>query len=337
MAICRIYLCTYRRNHLLKRAVKSLLAQTFTDWVCELHNDDPGDSFPQKLVEEIAEPRISIVNHLENLGPTRTFNLIFQEVSEPFVSLLEDDNWWQPNFLEKMIEIMGKFPEVNVAWANMRVWQEESDGSWTDTGKSVWNRSETDAPELFYWPNKHQIGGALHSQGAMLIRSKYANNYLIPEQTSSAVVEHVRERAFQYPILLVPQCLANFAITAVTSRSKARGTWEQMQTLLTGSFFKHVPVKAETLGQIWQEARSKAPNSTGTLFFVALILPECRYLLKYATLGDWMFFSASCLKRPSIFFQILQSISSNQKLWNFLEQQTACRTEEARQRGFKGI
>lgn len=47
MAICRVYLCTYRRNNLLSRALNSLLAQTFKDWVCELHNDDPEDSFPE--------------------------------------------------------------------------------------------------------------------------------------------------------------------------------------------------------------------------------------------------------------------------------------------------
>jgi hypothetical protein len=236
-----------------------------------------------------------------------------------------------------MIEIMEKFSEVNVAWANMRVWQEESDGTWTDTGKSIWNRSETDSPELFYWPHKQQIRGALHSNGAMLVRSEYASNYVIPDKTSFSGVEYVRERVFHYPILLVPQTLANFSKTRTTSQPKARGTWEQLQTLLAASFFKHVPVKEETLQQIWHEARSKAPNSTATLFYVALIFPECRNLLKYATLGDWGFFMASCLKNPLIFFQVLQSIPSNQTLWDFLDRQTACRTEEARQRGFKGI
>ena len=49
MAKVRVYLLTYRRNHLLPRALKSLLAQSFTDWVCELHNDDPADLFPARL------------------------------------------------------------------------------------------------------------------------------------------------------------------------------------------------------------------------------------------------------------------------------------------------
>ncbi|MEP0885050.1 glycosyltransferase [Trichocoleus sp. ST-U3] len=337
MAICRIFLCTYRRNHLLRRALDSLLAQTVTDWVCELHNDDPRDSFPRQLVEKINDPRISIVDHAENLGPTRTFNLIFREVSEPFISLLEDDNWWQPNFLEEMIEVMEKFPEVHVAWANMRFWLEENDETWTDTGRNIWEHSETAPPELFHWPHRRQIRGALHSNGAMIVRSQSAKQYVIPEKIKFGGTEAIRERAFHFPILFVPQVLANFSITKETSRSKNRLDFAQKQVLLVGSFLKHVPVKEETLSSIWHDARSKPAKSTGTLFFAALIFPECRKLLKHTLISDWLFFIALSLKRPLSSWQIFKSVASNQELWDFLDQQTALRAKEAQEQGFKGM
>ncbi|MBR8835810.1 MAG: glycosyltransferase [Stigonema ocellatum SAG 48.90 = DSM 106950] len=337
MAVCRIYLCTYRRHNLLPRAFKSLLAQTFTDWVCELHNDDPEDTFPKKLVEEIADTRISMCEHKHNLGPTRTFNLIFQEVSEQFVSLLEDDNWWEPSFLAKMIGVMEQFPTIHVAWANMHFWQEEPNGNWTDTGRNIWNRSETDPPELFDWGHPRQIFGALHSNGAMLVRAQFIKHYVIPEETPFTAAESFRERTYVFPILFVPQVYANFAITRNTSRSDSRASWGQMQTLLAASFFKHVPVKEKTLHQIWHEARSQVPKSTGTLFFVALIFPECRQLIKHATIIDWVFFIGFCIKRPVTAFQIFQSVAFNPKLWDFLDQQTARVTEQAQQRGFRGI
>lgn len=337
MVFCRIYLCTYRRNHLLPRAFDSLLNQTFTDWVCEVHNDDPQDPFPRQLVEKTADPRIAIVDHSENLGSNRTFNQIFQNVSESFVSLLEDDNWWQPDFLEKMIEAMEKFPEVQVAWANMRFWQEEVDGTWTDTKKNIWERSETDNPELFWFPNKQQIGGALHSNGAMLVRTQYISNYAVPDRTPFEAAEAVRDRTFHYPILFLPQVLANFAITRETSRSKNRGTWGQIQSLLIASFFKYVPMEEDTLRGVWYQARSQVPRSTATLFFAASICRECRKIVKYATLEDWIFFIASCLKRPSISWRVFKSISSHRELWDFLNQHTALRVREAQQQGFKSI
>lgn len=88
---------------MLARAVDSLLRQTFDDWVCELHNDDPDDTSPGELIDRIGDKRITVVNHIENLGPTRTFNVFFKSIREPFFSLLEDDNWWEPEFLQVMI------------------------------------------------------------------------------------------------------------------------------------------------------------------------------------------------------------------------------------------
>jgi len=58
MALIRIFLLTYRRPALLPRALNSLLSQTFTDWVCELHNDAPEDDGPSQLLNKINDPRI---------------------------------------------------------------------------------------------------------------------------------------------------------------------------------------------------------------------------------------------------------------------------------------
>ena len=60
MARLRIFLLTYRRPHLLRRALNSLLEQSMTDWVCELHNDAPDDDSPRTLLDELApkDPRI---------------------------------------------------------------------------------------------------------------------------------------------------------------------------------------------------------------------------------------------------------------------------------------
>jgi len=327
MALCRIYLLTYRRNHLLSRALNSLINQTVTDWICELHNDDPTDPFPGQLGETYADPRIVIVNHAKNLGPTRTFNLVFKETAEPFISLLEDDNWWEPHFLASMINGMKQFPEIQIAWANMRFWQEETDGNWTDTGRNIWSSNE-DSPQLFDWGQPQQIMGALHSNGAMLIRSSVASRLIIPEETPFATVEPVRERAFSFPILFIPQVCANFAITQASSRSRNRTTWSQIQILLIASYFKHISTTEEIIREVWSDARSKPAKSTASLFFAALICLECRYLLDNATFADWLFFIAVCLKRPNEAWANLRSIRAYPTVWAFLDQQTADRVSE---------
>jgi glycosyltransferase involved in cell wall biosynthesis len=47
----REFVPTYRRYALLQRAIESLLAQTFSDWKCEIHNDDLNDTFPGQRVQ----------------------------------------------------------------------------------------------------------------------------------------------------------------------------------------------------------------------------------------------------------------------------------------------
>lgn len=331
MPLCRVYLLTYRRHHLLPRAVNSLLNQTLTDWICELHNDDPTDPVPGQLVEQIADPRLMIVNHAQNLGPTATFNLVFQPAPEPFICLLEDDNWWEPHFLATMTDAMRQFPTVQVAWANMRFWQETADGTWTDTGKNIWDIPETASPMLFPWGQKQQIMGALHSNGTLMVRSQFAERYVIPTETSSAAMELVRERAFPFPLLFIPQVCANFAVTQTTSRSNNRAIWAQMQTLMIASFFKHARMETESIHEFWLEMRSKPIRSTNGLFFAALICSNCRNLLRYATLSDWLFFIASSIKRPLFTLKVLRSIQTYPQLWSFLDRHTADRVKEAGQ------
>ena len=138
MAEVRIYLPTYRRPAMLARALASLRAQTFRDWVCEVHNDLPGDPEPARLVAALQDARFQVVEHPRNLGGTATFNLFFRPPEEPFYSLHEDDNLWEPAFLATMLATAAAHPSAAVYWANMRVAEELADGSLRDTGRTLW-------------------------------------------------------------------------------------------------------------------------------------------------------------------------------------------------------
>jgi hypothetical protein len=320
MAVVRVFLCTYRRPELLRRALASLRAQTFTDWVCELHNDDPSDPVPARLVDDLGDSRISAVTHSNNLGPTRTFNLMYRgDVRERYVSLLEDDNWWEPEFLNRMIREMDSRPDLEVGWVNMRLWEEQADGSWKDTGRTVWPTTLDCEPLLFHWPDPRQVRGGVHSHGAMLVRSEAAQRHQVPDETPVAVIECVRERCYRYPILLVPEALANFAITRTTFRGRDRALWGCCQVLLTASFFRHVPLTREALQEVWAEARRSSPPTTNVLIAAGLIERRARPILKHARLRDWVRFAASLLRRPLITLRVLRAKTVLPRMWEALD------------------
>jgi glycosyltransferase involved in cell wall biosynthesis len=322
MALCRIYLCTYRRPTLLPRALQSLINQTFQDWICELHNDDPTDLTPQALVQSVNDSRILLVNHETNLGPTQTLNLVFQKVDEPFVSLLEDDNWWEPTFLETMLSAMEQHPNVDVAWSNMQMWQEHEDESWTDLARTTFPFPVQESLKLFNWFHPYQILGSLHSHGAMLVRTTNIENYQVPLSIPVSIIEHTRERAYTYPILFVNQTLANFAVTRSTARSRNIAEWGAAQLLLVATFFKHVKLTDNALHDIWQSFRHQKPSNTTALLWTGLLYPECRYLLNQSIWQDWLLFVLRLLKRPVLNYKFLQQIKAYQELYEFLDVNT---------------
>ncbi len=300
MAVVRIFLLTYRRNRLLQRSLDSLLAQTFTDWVCELHNDDPDDPFPAELVARTADPRITIHPHLANWGPTQSFNHVFAGGPEPYASLLEDDNWWEPGFLAAALPVIQAHPTASMIWANMHVWREETDGGWTDTGHTIWATPDSGEtrPRVFRWPEALQAFDGLHSNGAMIFRPLAFSPMSVAASTPLSIIEPVRERAATGELILLPTPLANFALTLETSRSKSRVRWLQSRLLQTTSFLEAVPVDDTSLTAFWARLREQTPRNTNLLFLTAIALRRPR-LLKPARPADWLRFILNFGRHPA--------------------------------------
>jgi glycosyltransferase involved in cell wall biosynthesis len=329
-ALVRVFVPTCRRHHLLPRALDSLRAQTFSDWVCEVHNDDPSDNFPKRLVKALDDSRIELHDHERNLGALATFNLFYRATREPFYSLLEDDNWWLPDFLQNMISAMAAYPSVILAWCNQQVWEEMPDGSWRDTGNLV-NPAEQTGPRLAYFGDANQIMGARYGQGAMLMRSQAGQAYPTPVDWPLAAVEPLRERMMIHPLLYVPRPSAVFAKTRQTARSENRSEWAIAQTILAATFFKHSQYGRERISEIFADARAKRKTpTTNILLFAALIEPKCRDLLRYSTLGDWFLLLRGLLRRPNVLWEVLRSRRRHKDWWRLLDRYTAARFDEMR-------
>ncbi len=337
MATVRVFFVTYRRATLLRRALASLLAQTFKDWVCELHNDAPDDPEPGRLLAEIGDSRITLHQHEHNWGPVETFNHAFAGGDESYASVLEDDNWWEPTFLRRAIDTFSEHPDADIIWSNMKIWQENADGSWTDTGKKIWRDQSSNSFREFRWPILIQSMEALHSQGAMVYRQKVYDSSCVPIETPLTIIESVRERGFQGSLVLLPDVLANFALTLKTARGHDRLAWLQSQLLLAASFFSHVQVSNKGFRALWNHQRNLVPPSTGILFELALAGATPKGFLRFATLKDWLRFIASFFRHPIVHLRALRFRNDYPEVWQFLMIHSRARTEEAKARGFKEI
>lgn len=320
MARVRVFLLTYRRPVLLRRALASLLAQTFTDWTCELHNDAPGDDAPRTVLAELTQgdPRIVYHAHEKNWGAVAGFNRLFAGGPEPYASLLEDDNWWEPGFLAAAVAEMDRRPDAALTWANMRIWQEQPDGGWTDTGRTIWKISACSAPVAeFAGPEIFQATDALHSNGAMVFRPGRFDPAAVPADMPLSIIESARERSAQGPLLFLTAPLANFALTLETARDSDAARWLQDRLLIAASFFQSAPPDAAALARLWAVRRAQQPRNTDLFFALALALHDARYL-RASRFSDWLHFLPRAARHPLRLARGLRFRRDRPELWAWL-------------------
>ena len=314
---------------MLPRALESLRSQTFKDWVCEVHNDDPVDKFPEELVARVADPRISVVNHPVNLGGAATMNAFYAPCKEEFISILEDDNWWEPEFLEEMLRAADKHPHVTVFWANMNLWEEKKDGSFKFTGKTTYPAKSKQLYEEFWWPDPRQIMGAVHSNGACLIRSTRGGDYRIPEVPLSANIELFRERLFPYPLLLIFRPLANFTNTLQTDRTHARNAWGLAMAMAVAAFFRHAEWTKDEMEKYWKQCRSSRPPCINHLLNAAFLERKAQGFFGFVKKREVLRWIIGLLRRPGLFITLVLGKQRFTTWWKFLDGQTRLKFQEA--------
>lgn len=104
---------TYRRPKLLRRALKSVLAQTYARFQICVYDNASGDE-TGAVVRELAEadPRVRYYCHPENIGPFKNFVYGMEQVETPFFSCLSDDDLLLPDFFQKAMEGFERYPEA---------------------------------------------------------------------------------------------------------------------------------------------------------------------------------------------------------------------------------
>lgn len=97
----------YNAERFLEEAVRSVMNQTLTDWELLILEDCAKDdtlALAQKLAAE--DERITVLPNAENMGVARTRNRGFELARGKYVALLDSDDVWHPDKLEKQIARM---------------------------------------------------------------------------------------------------------------------------------------------------------------------------------------------------------------------------------------
>ncbi len=95
---------TYNHAKLLKKALDSVMAQTFKEWEAIVVNNFSTDNTIE-VVNAFADPRIKILNFSNNGVIAASRNHGFKEATGDFIAFLDSDDVWYPNKLQKCSEL----------------------------------------------------------------------------------------------------------------------------------------------------------------------------------------------------------------------------------------
>lgn len=95
----------YNAEKYIAAAIESVIAQTYTNWELIIINDCSADNtFEIAQQFAIRDPRIKVLNNAENLGVAKTRNKGLDAATGSWVALLDSDDIWYSDKLEKQLE-----------------------------------------------------------------------------------------------------------------------------------------------------------------------------------------------------------------------------------------
>lgn len=103
-----IILPTHNGGEWIKKAIQSVLAQSFTDFEFIIINDDSIDD-TEEIIKSFSEneTRIKYIKNEENLGIQKTLNRGLKEAKGKYIARIDDDDEWiDRDKLKKQVEFL---------------------------------------------------------------------------------------------------------------------------------------------------------------------------------------------------------------------------------------
>lgn len=108
----------YNKAPFIRRALNSILRQSFEDFECIVIDDGSTDRGSEG-VREIRDRRIRLVQQV-NRGVSAARNRGISEATHPLIAFLDADDEWLPGFLQAAVTLHARHPGLAASFTNMR-------------------------------------------------------------------------------------------------------------------------------------------------------------------------------------------------------------------------
>lgn len=115
-----VTLPTYNRAYILKRAIDSVLFQTYKNIELVIIDDFSSDN-TKEIVKSYKDKRIRYLQNIKNLGGAESRNVGIKVAKGDYIAFQDSDDEWLPNKLEKQMGILTtNSDEVGAIYCNLK-------------------------------------------------------------------------------------------------------------------------------------------------------------------------------------------------------------------------
>ena len=97
---------SYNTANYISSTIKSVQAQTYTNWEMIIVDDCSEDNTDEVVAPFLTDSRIRYLKNEKNSGAAVSRNRALREAKGHWIAFLDSDDLWAPNKLEKQISFM---------------------------------------------------------------------------------------------------------------------------------------------------------------------------------------------------------------------------------------
>src|SRR5829696_1596950 len=111
---------TFKQARFLRRAIDSLLTQSWTDWELIVVDDGSPDETQAILAPFLADPRVRCIRFDANQGLGRALNAGLNSCNGSLIAYLPSDDVWYRDHLASMVDLFANRPDLVLAYSGVR-------------------------------------------------------------------------------------------------------------------------------------------------------------------------------------------------------------------------
>lgn len=117
MAFFSVVIPLYNKENYIENAIKSIINQSFTDYEVLIINDCSTDKSVEKIAPYLSE-KIKLIHHEKNGGLSIARNSGIEHASADYITFLDGDDVWKPDFLKTIHQLIFDYPEARIFGTN---------------------------------------------------------------------------------------------------------------------------------------------------------------------------------------------------------------------------